>query len=278
MSLDLRLDILRQITVSRKDAFRGRTGEQANQIPRRVSMIATHFDSDTLSGAGRSKNLIESSESELIGRAQAGDAEAFAALARSYERRLLLLALHYCRDRHNAEDLSQEVWLKAFRAIKSFRGESSFYTWLRQITINTFLNERRATGGARVVELEAWEASRRDAAGAQHEGEVVVVEREASAFPAARRSRGVEESLEQRFLVARVLDALADLTPQQRLIFLLKHQEGMTYEEISAAVGCSTGTTKKALFRAVLKVRERLGVRAADGEADYKPSPVRKSC
>jgi RNA polymerase sigma-70 factor (ECF subfamily) len=223
--------------------------------------------------------LIELSESELIGRAQAGDAEAFTAIARCYERRLLLLALHYCRDRHNAEDLSQEVWLKAFRAIKSFRGESSFYTWLRQITINTFLNERRATGGARVVELDAWEASRRDAAGAGRENELVMVAHEASAFPAARRTRGVEESFEQRFLVARVLDALADLTPQQRLIFLLKHHEGMTYEEIAAAVGCSTGTTKKTLFRAVLKVRERLGVgAAAASEADYKRSPVRKSC
>lgn len=210
--------------------------------------------------------MIEPSESELIGRAQRGDAEAFAALARFYERRLLLLALHYCRDRHDAEDLSQEVWLKAFRAIKSFRGESSFYTWLRQITINTFLNERRAPRAPCVVELDAWEASRRNATGAQE-----------SALSVARRAGGVEENLERQFLVARVLDALGDLTPQQRLIFLLKHQEGMTYEEISAAIGCSAGTTKKALFRAVLKVRERLGV-ATDDEAGYKSLPVRKSC
>ena len=215
--------------------------------------------------------MSEPGESELIGRAQGGDAEAFAALARSYERRVLLLALHYCRDRHDAEDLSQEVWLKAFRAIESFRGESSFYTWLRQITINTFLNERRAPapgGRARVVELDAWEATRRDAGGASAAEE--------AAFPLARTPRGVEESLDQQFLVARVFDALGDLTPQQRLIFLLKHQEGMTYEEIAAAIGCSAGTTKKALFRAVLKLRERLGV--APGAANYKPLPVRKSC
>jgi RNA polymerase sigma-70 factor (ECF subfamily) len=211
--------------------------------------------------------LIEPDESELIGRAQGGDAEAFAALARSYERRLLLLALHYCRDRHDAEDLSQEVWLKAFRAIKSFRGESGFYTWLRQITINTFLNERRSPArGARVVELDAWEASRREAGATPQE----------AAFPLARAPRGVEESFDQRFLVSRVLDALGDLTPRQRLIFLLKHLEGMTYEEISAAVGCTAGTTKKALFRAVVKLRERLG--GAADEADYKPVPVRKSC
>ena len=208
---------------------------------------------------------MEQSESELIGRAQAGDAEAFSTLARAYERRIFVLALHHARDRHDAEDLSQEVWLKAFRAIKSFRGESSFYTWLRQIMINTFLNERRTPrfGGAQVVELDAWEASRRDAA------------HNSGSLPA--RSRGLEETVEQQFLVTRVLDALGELTAQQRLIFLLKHHEGMTYEEIAAAIGCSTGTTKKALFRAVLKLREQLGVEVE--AAHYEPTrPFRKSC
>ena len=214
--------------------------------------------------------MSEPSESELIVRAQAGDAEAFSLLARAYERRIFVLALHHARDRHDAEDLSQEVWLKAFRAIRSFRGESSFYTWLRQITINTFLNHRRSSGtttahGARVVELDAWEASRRDAA-------------QASSAPLLMRTRGVEETLEQQFLVSRVLDALGDLTAQQRLIFLLKHHEGMTYEEIAAAVGCSTGTTKKALFRAVLKLRQRLGVAPERAETYDEPRSVRKSC
>lgn len=226
--------------------------------------------------------MSEPTESELIVRAQAGDAEAFAALAQAYERRVLLLALHYVRDRHDAEDLSQEVWLKAFRAIKNFRGESSFYTWLRQITINTFLNERRAhsLSAARIVELEAWEAARRDGA-TTLTTEQQQQQQQAGATPlATRAARGLEENLEQQFLVARVLDALADLTPQQRLIFLLKHHEGMTYEEIASSIGCSAGTTKKALFRAVLKLRERLGVAAveAPGAADARSWPVRKSC
>ena len=82
-------------------------------------------------------------EDELIRRAQAGDGECFCQLAKGYQRRIYSLALNYCRDPHDAEDLSQEVWLKAFKAINSFRGESSFYTWLRQITINSFLNHKR---------------------------------------------------------------------------------------------------------------------------------------
>jgi RNA polymerase sigma-70 factor (ECF subfamily) len=208
---------------------------------------------------------MEQSESELIVRAQKGDAEAFSTLARTYERRLFVLALHHTRDRHEAEDLSQEVWLKAFRAVRSFRGESSFYTWLRQIMINTFLNERRAPlyGGAQIVELDAWEASKREAvhggSGSLH-----------------TRPRALEETLEQQFLVTRVLDALGDLTAQQRLIFLLKHQEGMTHEEISQSIGCSTGTTKKALFRAVLKLRQQLGVKVEAAHYD-EPRTAGKS-
>jgi len=130
------------------------------------------------------------SESDLIQRARAGDAEAFCTLARAYERRLFVLALHYCRDRHDAEDLSQEVWLKAFRALKSFRGESSFYTWLRQITINTFLNHRRGTAQfARTVELEVWDRSQQEA-----------VARGNFSSPHAG---DLEENIEQQMIVAR---------------------------------------------------------------------------
>jgi RNA polymerase sigma-70 factor (ECF subfamily) len=188
-----------------------------------------------------------SSETELIQRAQSGDREAFCLLARSYERRVYSLALHYARNPHDAEDLSQEVWLKAYRAIGSFRGEASFYTWLRQILVHSFLNERRGMtmilgGEKRAIKM----------------GELVPAD-DLKMLP-AERAHLLEEDLHQRMLVERVMRALGELTPQQRLIFLLKHREGMTYEEISQTCGSSTGTIKKALFRAVSKLRERLGV------------------
>lgn len=71
---------------------------------------------------------------------------------------------------------------------------------------------------------------------------------------------GGESAMHEQLMAGRVMQALDELTPQQRLSFLLKHREGMTYEEISAAVGASTGTVKKAVFRAVAKLRERFGI------------------
>lgn len=196
------------------------------------------------------------SEEDLIKAAQAGDADAFCLLAESYQRRVYLLALHYCRDPHDAEDLSQEVWLKAFRALAGFRGESSFYTWLRHIIINSFLNHRRDA------------AQRRSDLHVDLNVETLAGENELSNLSQGRR-RDAEGDIHTKILLDKVLAALGELTPQQRLIFLLKHREGLTYEEISKAFGCSTGTAKKALFRAVVKLRDRLGVEAA--AAEYEP-------
>jgi RNA polymerase sigma-70 factor (ECF subfamily) len=193
--------------------------------------------------------LVIDGEGELLESARQGDREAFCLLARRFERRVYSLALFYTRNASDAEDLAQEVWLKVYRHLGSFRGESSFYTWLRQITVNTFLNHRRASlrhigGGGegqtlRLVEMEAvdYEDSLR-----------------------LTRGRDMEDDLHQKMMIERVTGALSELTPQQRLIFILKHNEGMTYEEIAATLGCSTGTVKKALFRAVQKLRQHLGL------------------
>jgi RNA polymerase sigma-70 factor (ECF subfamily) len=175
-------------------------------------------------------------------------------LAERYERRIYSLALHYCRNSHDAEDLSQEVWLKAYQALNSFRGESSFYTWLRRITINCFLNHRRSR------------LFRRDAQADLSNFE--------SADPSAineysAAAANVETTLQNKILVDRVLKALAAVTPNQRLIFLLKHHEGMTCDEIARELGCSSGAVKKSLFRTVSKLRSQL--EANDEPQDYVP-------
>lgn len=197
------------------------------------------------------------SEDELIRRAQAGDLEAFCRLARGYERRIYSLALHFCRNPEDAEDLSQEVWLKAFKAIGGFRRESGFYTWLRQITVNSFLNHRRSMTMTResektAVRLESLEELAEGAGLAVGPGEA-------------------EDGFHRKILYGRVLAALGGLTPQQRLMFLLKHREGMTYKEIAEVLGCSVGSVKKSLFRALLKLRAALGIGA---EADCVSLPA----
>jgi RNA polymerase sigma-70 factor, ECF subfamily len=176
-----------------------------------------------------------SNEDELIQRAQSGDREAFGVLLRFYQRRIYALALHYTRNPMDAEDLSQEVWMKAYRSLPGFRGESGFYTWLRQITIHTLLNQQRKSfwifGKKSRVSLDDVELPHH-----------------------------IEAGLHDHLLIEQVRQVLDTLTPRERLIFLLKHQEGMTYEEIAEACGVSVGTIKKALFRTVTKLREQLGV------------------
>jgi RNA polymerase sigma-70 factor (ECF subfamily) len=186
---------------------------------------------------------MDESDADLIKRAQAQDLDAFCALAERYARRIHLLASHYCQNTQDAEDLSQEVWLKAYQAVHTFRFDSSFYTWLRRITINTFLNHRRSNffrrrGQTTVVQLLEIDSD--------FSGELV-------------ESRSVSpENIYNKLLFESVVNALAELTPSQRLAFLLRHYEGMTYEEIANAMSCSAGTVKKGVWRAIAKLRARL--------------------
>jgi RNA polymerase sigma factor, sigma-70 family len=192
-----------------------------------------------------------SSEDQLIRQAQAGDTDAFCLLARAYERRMYSLALHYSRDHQDAEDLSQEVWLKAYAALATFRSESSFYTWLRKIMINCFLNHRRAKSFS-------WRGQFSNS---------MTIEDYSIAHDGMAGAASMESTLQNRLVVEKVMRALSDVTPQQRLIFLLKHQEGMTYEEISREIGCSTGAVKKSVARTVTRLRQQLG--ANDESENY---------
>ena len=185
---------------------------------------------------------------DLIRKAQAKDLDAFCALAKRYTRRIYLLAFHYCRNAQDAEDLSQEVWLKAYQALGTFRFDSSFYTWLRRITINTFLNHRRASFFRRDGQTTAVQLLQLD------------VE-----MPAQAESQ--PENIYNKLLFENVVSALSELTPSQRLAFLLRHYEGMSYEEIAKALNCSTGTVKKGVWRAIGKLRARLSPDADTPEA-----------
>jgi len=179
-------------------------------------------------------------DSELIARAQRGEVEAFCQLSANHQRSLYLLALKYCGNHHDAEDLTQEVMLSAFRSIKQFRGMSSFHTWLSRIMVNAFLNQKRKNdplAGSQRQETteEAFEASWR----------------------LNRPAHAVERTATNGLLVQRVIGMLETIPPRQRLMFLMKHQEGLTCEEIAETMGTSVGTVKKTLFRVVDKLRQQ---------------------
>ena len=192
------------------------------------------------------------SDSDLVRRAQADDIDAFCVLAERYARRIHLLASHYCRNAQDAEDLSQEVWLKAYQGLQLFRSDSSFYTWLRRITINTFLNHRRLRLFRRRGQTTVVELLRID----PENPETVLESRSAS-----------PENIYNKLLFGSVVNALAELTPSQRLMFLLRHYEGMSYDEIASEMNCSSGTVKKGVSRAIAKLRAKLepDTETADG-------------
>lgn len=179
-------------------------------------------------------------DSELIARAQSGDVEAFCRLAANHQRSLYLLALKYSGNHHDAEDLTQEVMLNAFRSIKQFKGMSSFHTWLSRIMVNAFLNQKRKNdplAGSQRQETteEAFEAS----------------------WGLRRPVQHSERTATNSLMAQQILGLLETIPPRQRLMFLMKHQDGLTCEEIAGAMGTSVGTVKKTLFRVVDKLRQQ---------------------
>jgi RNA polymerase sigma-70 factor (ECF subfamily) len=188
-----------------------------------------------------SDNENANSETDLIRRAQAQDTDAFCVLAERHARRIYLLAFHYCQNAQDAEDLSQEVWLKAYQALQTFRSDSSFYTWLRRITINSFLNHQRNNSIRNDEQTDLIRLLPIDGVESAH-------------------YVGPDDTVYSKALFRDVIDALADLTPSQRLMFLLRHYEGMSYEEIGTAMSCSPGTAKKSVWRALGKLRAKFEV------------------
>ena len=177
----------------------------------------------------RSETWMALPENDLISRAQNGDVDAFCLLVSGHQRVMYALALRFCSNHHDAEDLVQEVFLSAYRAIRSFRGESTFHTWLRRIMVNSFLSHKRRK------ELPA----SMDVTGGV-------------GFPAV----GADRIAYNNVVVQQILQRLDEIPPRQKLMFIMKHQEGLTCEEIAENFGTSVGTVKKTLFRVVDRLRK----------------------
>lgn len=179
---------------------------------------------------------------DLVARAQSGDKRAFGLLVEKYHRKLVRLLSRYVRDAAEVEDVAQEAFIKAYRALPSFRGESAFYTWLYRIGINTAKNHLAASGRRAPArgDLELEDAEGMD------EGEQL-------------RDINTPESVLLSKEIADTVNAAMDSLPEdQRAAIQLREIEGMSYEDIAKAMDCPVGTVRSRIYRAREAIAERL--------------------
>ena len=181
----------------------------------------------------------------LVREAQHGNRAAFEELVRHYDQAVLRLAIHLTGSEHEAQDVYQDAFLKAYKSIGNFRFECSFYTWIYRIVTNLCLDHLRKR---QVRKEDAPVAT--DAAGEQYD----VLDQ----VPDGRASANPERDLMRRELGKRIGHALEKLTPRERMVFELKHYHGMKLRTVGEILHTTEETAKNTLFRATQKLRGAL--------------------
>jgi RNA polymerase sigma-70 factor (ECF subfamily) len=179
---------------------------------------------------------------QLVARAQRGDKQAFEMLVEKYQRKLARLLSRFIRDPAEVEDVTQEAFIKAYRALPAFRGDSAFYTWLYRIGINTAKNYLMAMGrrAPTSTEVEAEEAE------GFEEGEQL-------------RDINTPESLLLSSEIAQTVNRTIEQLPEElRTAIQMREIEGMSYEDIAKAMDCPIGTVRSRIFRAREAIAEQL--------------------
>jgi RNA polymerase sigma-70 factor (ECF subfamily) len=181
-------------------------------------------------------------DQQLVERAQGGDKQAFGLLVSKYQRKLGRLLSRFIRDPGEVEDVAQEAFIKAYRALPSFRGDSAFYTWLYRIGINTAKNYLVAMG-RRAPTTTEFDAD------------------EAESFEDGDQLRDIntpESVLASKEIAATVQKAMEDLPDELRTAIELREIEGLSYEEIASIMNCPIGTVRSRIFRAREAIAARL--------------------
>ncbi len=173
-------------------------------------------------------------DQDLVARAQAGDHRAFELLVLKYQRRLTRLLFRFIKDEHEVNDVAQETFIKAYRALPNFRGDSAFYTWLYRIAINTAKNFLQLNGRQPSIQ----------AAVANDEGGVLDLAEQVPDYHTP------ESDLINREIIATVEQAVAGLPEELRQAISLREMEGLSYEEIARLMDCPIGTVRSRIFRA----------------------------
>lgn len=185
---------------------------------------------------------VAAAERAVIERAAAGDAAAFEELVMRYQDRVYGLALRLVRRPDEAEDVAQEAFVKAYRALNAFAGRSAFYTWLFRITFNVAQSRLRSLGRLHAREKVAPVGP----AGSDWSGD----EDDPPGFDAVDPGPGPAEAVEAKDSSARVRLAVEALDPESRAVVLLREIDGMSYAEIAEATGASRAAVKSRLHRA----------------------------
>jgi RNA polymerase sigma-70 factor, ECF subfamily len=179
--------------------------------------------------------LPDCEDTALVGLARGGDYPAFEELVKRYRNDVFGLAYHYLRHREDAWDISQEVFIKAHRAICSFRGDASFKTWILRITANRckdFFKMRKLN----TVSMDGPDYSN------QHEGRIA----------------GPDSVMASSEVGKQIHEALDGLSEKHKLAFVLREMEGLSYDRMSEVMGCSLGTVMSRLHHARKKLQHSL--------------------
>lgn len=170
----------------------------------------------------------------LVRKAQSNDLHAFEELVGLYQNRVYKLCYHLAGNHDDAQDLAQEAFIRAYKALGSFHNEADFGTWLHRITLNVWLNIKRKSSNKTVSLDESYES-----------GDGSSIQREVAAFDG-----DPVEALEEKEFRGLVRSALNTLSEEHRSVLVLREIEGYSYEEISHMLGCSLGTVKSRISRA----------------------------
>src|SRR6516164_4063678 len=184
-------------------------------------------------------------EATLIRAAQRGDADAFESLVRSYDQNVLRIAMNLLRSPEDARDVYQEAFLRVYKNLSSFRFDCSFHTWLYRIVTNICLDHLRK----RKVRKEESPTV------VTGEGPLDRMEN----FEEESAHTDPERTMWNRQLRERIEGALGKLTPRERMVFEMRHYEGLRLRNIGEILGTTEEAAKNCLFRATQKMRAELG-------------------
>ncbi|NOT86010.1 MAG: RNA polymerase sigma factor RpoE [Methylococcaceae bacterium] len=187
-------------------------------------------------------------DSDLVLRVQQGDKRAFDLLVIKYQHRLIQLVNRYVKDPSEAQDIAQEAFIKAYRALRDFRGDSAFYTWLYRIAINTAKNFLVAK--------------------ARRSSDFEVDIDEAEQIENAPQLQGMdtpEQILLNDEILSMINTAIEELPEDMRMAIMMREIEGLSYEEIAQIMNCPIGTIRSRIFRAREAIDSKLNPLLSNG-------------